>query len=351
MSATPSYGTAPLEVAFQATVTSGVPTGYDWTFGDGTYYNGTNVSAATPTHAYPYPGKFDVSVTVFEGTESGNASIEVHVVASALSADIHTNVVHGRAPLNVAFSSVVSGGTGTYVNFSWSFGDGGSGSGSSILYTYTQTGTFHAVLTVWDSGNASTTAGVWINVTAVAAQNLWATVGVLAPWVILGLVVGIVAAWSASRLRGEQRRIRTEPPTAQADTSTTVNAVPQAGRPEAPAAKSELPTKSSKSSKGGLPLSTESLLVSQRVILHLHSLGRLGSEDVAPHGFTQGGMAEALEIPQNSLTNVLRRLVAAGVLEEDTRHVIGRNRRLKVYHLTNRGEGLAKELRQRSRPK
>ncbi len=351
VSATPSYGTAPLEVAFQATVASGVPTGYNWTFGDGTYYNGTNVSASAPTHFYPYPGRVDVSVTVFEGLESGTASIEVHAVASALSADIHTSVVRGRAPLTVAFSSIVSGGTGTYINYSWSFGDGGSGSGSSIQYTYTRMGTFHAVLTVWDSGSASTTAGTWINVTEVAAQNLWATVGVLAPWVILGLAVGIVAAWSSSRLRGGQWRIRTGPPTGQADTRTTENIVPPAGRPEPPVTRPELPTNISKSNTGSPPVSAESLLVSQRIILHLNGLGRLGSEEVAPAGFTQGGMAEALEIHQNSLTNVLRRLVAAGILEEDTRHVIGRNRRLKVYHFTNRGEGLAKELRQRTRPK
>jgi DNA-binding MarR family transcriptional regulator len=81
--------------------------------------------------------------------------------------------------------------------------------------------------------------------------------------------------------------------------------------------------------------------------VHLSAQGQLRDDEVATPGFTQGGMASALGVRQNSLTNVLRRLVAAGLLTEDVRHVKGRNRRLKVYRLTVRGEGLARELRLR----
>ncbi|MCI4340422.1 MAG: hypothetical protein L3J73_04055 [Thermoplasmata archaeon] len=89
----------------------------------------------------------------------------------------------------------------------------------------------------------------------------------------------------------------------------------------------------------------EALRVSQRIVLHLAGLGTLGHDEVAPVGFTQIGMSEVLGVRQNALTNVLRRLVAADVVTEDTRHVRGQPRRLKVYRLTSRGEALARDLR------
>lgn len=85
--------------------------------------------------------------------------------------------------------------------------------------------------------------------------------------------------------------------------------------------------------------------MSQRIVLHLAGLGTLGADEVATLGFTQIGMSESLGVRQNALTNVLRRLVAAGIVSEDVRHVSGQPRRLKVYRLTSRGEALAKDLR------
>lgn len=82
-----------------------------------------------------------------------------------------------------------------------------------------------------------------------------------------------------------------------------------------------------------------------RVILHLASLGRLGNDEVARVGFTQRGMAEALEVRQGTLAKVVSRLEAAGVVEVDRRHVSGEPRRLKVYRLTGLGESVAKDIR------
>lgn len=353
LSATPSYGAAPLSVAFEASATSGTPTGFNWSFGDGAFYNGTNVSAASPTHTYVNPGTFLVNVTVFEGTESGATSIEVHVVPSTLAVHVSASVSTGRVPLTVTFMSQVSGGTGTYVNYSWNFGDGGSGSGSSIRYTYFHSGTFHAVLTVFDSSNASSAGGVWVNATSAETPrtNLWAVVEGVAPWLVAGVLIGMVVAWSLSRRpvtwRSEESDLsrRGPPPPSSLDAVTGAGpstlSGPGVGSPSTDPRPSGV-----RASLGSQPSGT--LLISQRVILQLFSLGRLGSDEVAPTGFTQQGLSEALETPQNSLTNVLRRLVAAGILVEDTRHVTGRDRRLKVYRLTTRGEGLASDLRRRT---
>jgi len=326
LSATPSYGTPPLTVSFEATATSGSPTAYNWSFGDGTYYNGTNASASAPSHTFAEPGLYNVSVGVYEGAAFGSGTIEVHVVAELLAAQVSASATAGTAPLTVTFSATVTGGTGTYVNFSWAFGDGGSGSGPAVRYTFEHAGAYHVVLTVYDSANATTTAGTWVNVTSTAGPpaSLGTTLLSLAPWIVGAFLAGVVAVVLVGRYRGSFRRPPESgvPPAAPPGTAT--EGVP----PTAPPG--------------------DGVLISHRVVLHLAQLGRLGSDEVAVAGFTQGGMATALNVPQTSLTNVLRRLGAAGILTEDVRHVHGRDRRLKVYRLTARGEELARELRHRA---
>ena len=93
--------------------------------------------------------------------------------------------------------------------------------------------------------------------------------------------------------------------------------------------------------------SRESFGITQQVILHIGRQGRLAAEEVAPRALTQQGIAEATGARQNTLTNILRRLVAAGVLAQDVRHVRGGTRRLRVYHFTSRGESVYEELRRR----
>jgi DNA-binding MarR family transcriptional regulator len=73
--------------------------------------------------------------------------------------------------------------------------------------------------------------------------------------------------------------------------------------------------------------------------------GALGPYEVAPVELCQLGIVRALDVRQSALTKVLTRLVAAGVLATDRRHVEGQPRRLKVYQLTPLGESLARDLR------
>jgi DNA-binding MarR family transcriptional regulator len=81
------------------------------------------------------------------------------------------------------------------------------------------------------------------------------------------------------------------------------------------------------------------------VILHLSRLGRIGPDDIAPIGFTQEGIAAALNVRQGTLVKVLQRLKAAEVLTVDRRHVSGVDRRRYVYRLTALGESVARDLR------
>ncbi|MFY9717741.1 MAG: PadR family transcriptional regulator [Thermoplasmata archaeon] len=136
---------------------------------------------------------------------------------------------------------------------------------------------------------------------------------------------------------------------ARARSSRNASSAPPGSQDERPMRPTESevvarPVSSSGRVESGVSLS-EGATAAGRIILHLAALGRLGSDDVASVGFTQGGMIDSLGIRQGTLTKVISRLEAAGVLESDTRHVSGRPRRLKVYRLTGRGESVARDLR------
>lgn len=91
----------------------------------------------------------------------------------------------------------------------------------------------------------------------------------------------------------------------------------------------------------------ETLRLSFRLVLHIAAQGALNPHEVAPVELTQSGMASSLGARQNTIATILKRLEVAGVLTSDVRHVRGAPRRMKVYHLTHRGEALARDIRSR----
>jgi DNA-binding MarR family transcriptional regulator len=97
-----------------------------------------------------------------------------------------------------------------------------------------------------------------------------------------------------------------------------------------------------------IPAADEPLRTSQRVILHILGQGRIGPNELAPVGLSQGGIGDALHVRQSSVAKSLARLEAAGVLVVSRRHVEHQVRRLKVYELTPLGEALARDLRRRT---
>ena len=99
---------------------------------------------------------------------------------------------------------------------------------------------------------------------------------------------------------------------------------------------------------GGLPRSREEQVrLSLRVVVHLDRIGPPGNDGGARREATQLGMAEVLSVTQGAVSKVLRRLVAAEVVGEETHHVRGLDRRVRVYFLTRPGGTLAREIRER----
>jgi PKD domain len=393
-------GTAPLLVQFHTTVTVGSPNWYAWSFGDESYLNGSGAPFANPSHRYLLSGVFNAMVTVSEGPVIHSATLGIAVVPGPLELALSVTPTTGVVPVNVQFSGYPSGGTGTYRAVVWSFGDGSSSTSLVARHTYVVAGHFRTTLNVTDSSGIVASESVWVNlslpatITPTSSGSLGAKViGLLPLALAAGGMSGLVALSIAVRPGTRPRPRRAAPPEgaeteyvafpstfvaspmtvdlpaplmaeAAAPRTTTVLREPTtapegetrpirsfAFEPAGPGVPltAVVPHDSSRSmavvDHHGVANGDEPRQLSSRLVVYLAGLGALRADDIPSVAWTQLGMSDRLNARQNVISNVLRRLVAAGVVEEELRHVQRQPRRLKVYHLTVRGEALARDLR------
>ncbi len=163
--ASPSSGNVPLAVTFSASASGGIsPYTYSWTFGDG-----ASGSGATVTHTYTSPNAYTAQVTAADsGSMIATATLTVTVTAPPLQLSISANPTSGVAPLDVTFTSTVTGGFGSYT-YAWTFGDGGTSTVANPTHVYTAAGSFTSTLVVTDS--QSTQKSSTTTVTVVAALS------------------------------------------------------------------------------------------------------------------------------------------------------------------------------------
>lgn len=360
--AVPVRGTAPLLSQFTVEAPFGENTTLAWAFGDGSSVVGSGAADSRLVHEYVDPGTFSASVTGSGPLGSFSCSVGVTVLGSALTAHMVVLPGSGSLPLTVHVVGAASGGTGTFVDFSWSFGDGDFGTGLALNYTYSAAGTYPIVLQVRDSSGATATASATVTVTAPTSTDggsarpgspIVLTWG--APWtwgVAVGLVLVVGASWWGYRRAAGARAANALVPSGAA---LPVHPPPAAGAIGTPAGDgAAIATEEPSTPAPGVPTSSsvtgETLRMSRRILLHLARLGPLETDGVAPVEHTQRGLVEALAVRQGPLSNVLRRLVAAGLVTEEIRYVAGSARRLKAYRLTPEGAEIAARARQSEPP-
>ncbi len=165
LSVSPSSGTAPLPVTFDASGSSdpqGQSLTYSFDFGDGS--GSGSQSAPGAQHTYTSPGSYTVTVTVTD-TAGLSAAASQTVTASGPSAPtarLSVSPSSGTAPLPVTFdASGSSDPQGQSLTYSFDFGDG-SGSGSQSApgaqHTYTSPGSYTVTVTVTDTAGLSAAA-------------------------------------------------------------------------------------------------------------------------------------------------------------------------------------------------
>ncbi len=162
IAATPSTGTAPLDVTFNGGNSTGTITQYHWQFGDGS----STADGAHVTHQFTSAGEYTINLTVTD--DAGNTSSTEYTITVSGGSSVNSPPVAviaatstvGDSPLSVTFDgSRSSDPDDDALTYSWNFGDGGSNSGSasSATHIYTNAGTYQATLTVSDGTHQVTT--------------------------------------------------------------------------------------------------------------------------------------------------------------------------------------------------
>jgi PKD repeat protein len=148
----PISGDVPLDVLF-TDLSTGNPTDWFWTFGDGE----TSI-AQDPSHIYTTAGTYTVSLTAVgpggSDNETKTSYVEVTEPATPPPAPVANFVgspTSGDAPLNVNFTDIS---TGDIASWSWIFGDGGSSTAQNPSHTYSSAGTYTVSLTVTNTGGS-----------------------------------------------------------------------------------------------------------------------------------------------------------------------------------------------------
>jgi DNA-binding MarR family transcriptional regulator len=174
-------------------------------------------------------------------------------------------------------------------------------------------------------------------------------------WVyfLAGAAIGAVAALSARELLGVLWRPHPPPPhPAPFDPAVPTHpsgAVPPYSLPRIDALPAAAPLTPHPGpyapASPKTAVTREQVALSQRILVHLFRLGRIGPDEVGLPTATQRGIGEALHAEQSAVSKALSRLVAAEVVVVRRRHVRGGDRRVNVYTLTRRGELVVHELR------
>lgn len=376
--ADPTEGYAPLLVGFNVTAPNGSAPAWSWSFGDGSFYNGTGPAFTHPSHAYASAGHYVARVVATYPTGSLNASVPITVLATTVFAAISAHPENGTAPLTVFFNGSATGGSGTYTSFTWAFGDGGVGSGPYLEYTYPAAGHFEVTLVVTDSLGGSARASMNLSVSAPLSTKPNSTPA-RSPSLAdpLGWLNGVVlsatlAVGIASLLAGAlwvlwARRRHDDSPSphhrpGSNETPTQGPRFPSPFEPGGPGdgtADEGAPTAATSATAAGATAPPPARLrsapperslpgrrqLTYQILEEMGRLPRLAPGELATRAWTQAGLSERLGVGQSGMSKILRRLVEAGVLSSATEHVHGSERRLRVYRLTPRGEQLARALR------
>jgi len=131
---------------------SGNPTGWSWSFGDG-----TTSPAQNPAKVYNAAGTYSVTLTIFAGGTSSQASRIVVVTAPA---PVVPNVSAAfdftpSTPSNGDTVSFTDRSSGSPSSWFWSFGDGASSAQQNPTHVYTFPGTFTVTLTAANAVSSS----------------------------------------------------------------------------------------------------------------------------------------------------------------------------------------------------
>jgi YVTN family beta-propeller protein len=148
LSANPTSGKVPLNVKF-TDISTGIPTKWKWTFGDG-----TSSTQQNPVHKYSQTGDYTVALMVSnaKGSNTITKTGYIQVTAKPVAA-FSASPTSGKAPLNVKFTETS---TGSSTSWKWDFGDGTTSTKQNLTHKYSKAGNYTVALTVSNTAGSNT---------------------------------------------------------------------------------------------------------------------------------------------------------------------------------------------------
>jgi PKD repeat protein len=121
------------------------------------------ISKARPLHGVAAAVLVLVPLTLIQCKHSNNNTLTAPQTSGSLTVSIGASPTSGRAPLEVALTSSVSGGTGTYI-YSWSLGDGSASSDANPHVRFASGGVYNVTLRVVSGSESVISSAVSVRV-------------------------------------------------------------------------------------------------------------------------------------------------------------------------------------------
>jgi len=156
-SADPTVGANPLNVSF-TDLSTGVPTSWTWTFGDGNTSTEQN-----PSHIYSKEGQYTVKLTAKNAVGSNSTTKTKYITVESIPvASFSATPTSGIHPLSVTFTDKS---TGFPESWHWDFGDGNTSTEQKPVHTYSAAGQYNVSLTVTNlMGNSTKSMSKYVKV-------------------------------------------------------------------------------------------------------------------------------------------------------------------------------------------
>ncbi len=145
-------------------------TDFVWDFGDGS----PTVTTTSPTHTYPGPGAYNVTLDVIsdEGC-NGTVTYTINQYNSPFVDFGFTTICQDEIANFVDFSTIIA--PETIASLSWDFGDGTTGVGGTPSHSFGSSGTFNVTLTATSANGCSNNLTLPFSVFPVPIANFSAT--------------------------------------------------------------------------------------------------------------------------------------------------------------------------------
>ncbi len=141
--ASPTFGVAPLGVAFEVVAPGSTGAPYRWTFGDGE----VAVSSESVQHTYATPGRYDVTATAETPDAGATSNVLTIYVAPSDPIQVTPDPAAGVAPFAVTLR-VRPDLRPLPAAVHWDFGDGQTATGEEVSHVYASSGVFAVALSV-----------------------------------------------------------------------------------------------------------------------------------------------------------------------------------------------------------